>query len=88
MNPQALYIGPRKVNDALAKMRPDLEFKEPVENINQLWKGLESGAIDPVVHIIFILDNFFDPTGQKTAFEDFVATMAPHCIVCLSLIHI
>lgn len=83
MNPQALYIGPRKVNDALAKMRPDLEFKEPVENINQLWKGLESGAIDPVVHIIFILDNFFDPAGQKTAFEDFVATMAPHCIVCI-----
>ena len=79
IRPRAIFIGPSAVSDALAGMREDWEFLPNVEDINELWAGLTSGAIDNNIQVILIIDHFFDPTGEDNSFEKLIAAMSAHC---------
>jgi len=79
--PKAIYVGDPRVYDFLVKIRQDWDFAPVVENIADLWAGLESGEIDNDVQALLVLDGFFDERGGDTAFEYLVAAMAPYCLV-------
>jgi MinD-like ATPase involved in chromosome partitioning or flagellar assembly len=79
LRPKALYVGPEIVGDALQSFRPDWDFQPHVPDISSLWTGLADGTIDSEVHILLVLDYFFDSTGEDKSFEQLVATMSPHC---------
>lgn len=78
--PKVIYIGLPQVGEVLQKIRTDWDFLPPVPNIAKLWEGLYDGSIDNNIQVILVLDNFFDPNGEKTEFETLVAQMSPHCL--------
>lgn len=79
IRPRAIFIGKPEVGDALAKMRKDWDFVPSVLDIESFWEGLDSGEIDNNIHIILVLDQLFDPSGEDNSFENLLVTMSPHC---------
>lgn len=83
--PKAIFVGPAPLGNAIIqKYSPDtntplFRFVAQVETISELWSGLENGSIDSEVQVILTADVLFDPKGESTSFEHFVAFMAPHC---------
>lgn len=85
--PKAIFVGPAKLGDAITQKyapngsTPMFNFVAQVGSIPALWDGLYNNEIDGQVQAIFTTDYLFDPNGEGTAFEELVATMAPHCIL-------
>lgn len=78
--PKTLFVGPPKLGAALAKNRADLDFVEFVEDIPKLWEGLENETIDSEIDVLFTIDSFFQPNGDRNDLEHMIAMLSPHCL--------
>lgn len=81
--PKALFIGPANVGDALAKMRKDWKFLPSVNNIPEFYGGLTSHTIDTDIDVLFVIDKFFDQTGERRDLEQLIAALAGQCLVMI-----
>lgn len=77
--PLSVYIGPRSVGEALARVQDRWKFLR-YESPTAFMEALDLGRVDSAaVSSILIVDKHFDPQGRDKKFEEFAATMAPHC---------
>jgi len=78
--PKAVFVGPLKMGEAFASRRsPEWNFTAIVQNIDDLWAGLNTGEIDDDIQAIVTCDIFFDPTGFEVGFEQLIAGVSPFC---------
>lgn len=78
--PNAVFIGPEKIMDVIAREKPEWEFIH-VNTPQEFQMKLETGEISNYFQIIFIIDHFFDPTGENILFEQTIAYFSPYCLV-------
>ena len=77
--PLSVYIGPRSVGEVLARVQDRWKFLR-YESPTAFMEALDLGRVDSAaVSSILIVDKHFDPQGRDKKFEEFAATMAPHC---------
>lgn len=87
--PQALFVGPAIVGDAISRLRSDWEFineelpngsSRPIQNLSQLEEGFGIGTISTDVEIIMINDTLFNPNDPNGIFENAIANFAPSAL--------
>lgn len=83
--PKAIFVGPENIGKFFeSKIRPDWDFVAFEPDVSSLWRDLNSGAVDNDVHIIIILNIFFNKDEYENndeSFERMIAMMAPYCFV-------
>lgn len=77
--PTAIFIGAPEVGDALVSIKNEWNFLPHVPDIPSLWEGLKNRTITNDIHIILILDHFFDPKANDPSLEKLIVDMSPHC---------
>lgn len=77
--PLAVYIGPRAVGEALAKIQKQWKFLR-YESPKSFMEAMDQAKVDSAaVSSILVVDKYFDPQGRDEEFEMFAANMAPYC---------
>lgn len=81
MDRKVIIVAPSVVSNSLADNYKHWDTQAPVENIDQLWRGLETGALSPDSDIVILIDILFQPEPDK--FIDAVASFAPEALVLI-----
>lgn len=81
MDRKVIIVAPTVVSNSLADNYKHWDTQTPVENIDQLWHGLETGALSPESDIVILIDILFQPDPEK--FIDTVASFAPEALVLI-----
>ena len=81
MDRKVIIVAPTVVSNSLADNYKHWDTQTPVENIDQLWHGLETGTLSPESDVVILIDILFQPDPEK--FIATVASFAPEALVLI-----
>lgn len=78
--PIAHYIGNPTIGNAVMSIKSEWNWTEMSVSITDFMNKLRNNVLSNDIDVIFILDSFFDKTGENKEFEQFVSALAPYCL--------
>lgn len=83
MTLKVAVIGSPDYHDFFIDNQPDWDWQVPSETIDEFYDNLDNGSIDSATPMLIVDPGLYDPTGNDTSFEEFLASMSPYALVAV-----